>query len=530
MHDRGQDWSGQRAHCADKPGVTRRNVLAGAAAGALVSSSALEALAQAVPLHCVPPPPGIVPTPFVSPASQPVRARKSAFELSAPEVTRLKAAYAALRRLYEDRPNDPRNWYYQGVVHCWYCSGALDGIWGPEIHGGWFFLPWHRCYLYYHEQILAELINDPTFTLPYWDWDTPGRNRFPPPYLDPPDQTNPLFDAFRAVDATTLIPAQITGATTMTRVLGQATFALFGGAGEGASGQMGSLEGTPHGGVHLWTTNPTAFVPPQVNMGVLGTAAFDPVFFAHHANIDRLWQAWLDTPATPPHANPSEDVWTQQAFVFYDGRRQWSQMAVAQVVDSQASLRYRYQPPTPPGPPVAAGAAAAVAAAPTTPPRSAPARVASSAVVEVAPSGGASLTPDPHTLRVTAPAAAATRFGAMAAAPTQRAVLHIDGVEVPPDRAALVNVFLNRPDATAATPNSDPGFVGSIVLVPNTVPGGHSHRSVQRNFAFDVTDKFRAAPPAAGGELSVTLVPFQGDGTRPSTISLSYKRVYIATE
>jgi polyphenol oxidase len=525
MHDRGFDWPGQRARGADTPGLTRRDVLAGAAAGAVLTTSALEALAQAVPLHCVPPPPGIVPTPFVSPASQPVRTRKSAFELTPPEITRLKAAYAALRKLYEDRPNDPRNWYYQGVVHCWYCSGALDGIWGPEIHGGWFFLPWHRCYLYYHEQILAELINDPTFTLPYWDWDTPGRNKFPPPYLDPPDQTNPLFDTFRAINATTLIPAQLTGTATMTRVMGQATFALFGGAGEGASGQMGSLEGTPHGGVHLWTTNPTNFVPPNVNMGVLGTAAFDPVFFAHHANIDRLWQVWIDTPATPPHANPSEDVWQQQAFVFYDGHRLWSQMAVGQVVDTQGSLRYRYQAPTPPGPPVVA------AATPAGAPRSAPARVARTELVEVAASAdGTALTPDPHTVRVTPPPAATGRLGAAAAAAPgqQRIVLHIEGVEVPPDRAALVNVFLNRPDATAATPTSDPGFVGSVVLVPNTVAGGHSHRKVQRNFAFDVTDKFRGATP--GGELSVTLVPFQGDGQRPSSVSLTYKRVYIAAE
>ena len=522
--------SDQRSHAAGASGFTRRTFVAGSLAGALVTTSALEAFAQAIPLHCAPPPPGIAPTPFVAPASQPVRVRKSAFELSAPEVSQLKAAYAALRRLYEERPHDPRNWYYQGVVHCWYCSGAIDSLWGPEIHGGWFFLPWHRCYLYYHEQILAALINDPAFTLPYWDWDTPGRNRFPPPYLEPPDQTNPLFDPFRAVDASSLIPDRLTGRDTMQRVMGQSTFALFGGAGEGASGQMGSIEGTPHGGVHLWTTNPTTLVPPQINMGVLGTAAFDPVFFAHHANIDRLWQVWLDTTATPPHSNPSEDVWAQQSFVFYDGQRRWSQIAVAQVVETETSLRYRYQPPTrpapPPSPPAPVGVAAAAA------PRSAPARVATSPVLEVAaPAGGASLTPEPHTIRVTVPPTAVNTLRTTAAAPAQhRVVLHIDGVEVPPDRAALVNVFLNRPDATAVTPTSDPGFVGSIVLVPNMVAGGHAQHTVQRNFAFEVTDKISAALPAPGGELSVTLVPFQGDGTRPSTIALRYKRVYLATE
>jgi polyphenol oxidase len=198
---------------------------------------------------------------------------------------------------------------------------------------------------------------------------------------------------------------------------------------------------------------------------VLGTAAFDPVFFAHHANIDRLWQVWLDTAATPPHSNPSEDIWAQQSFVFYDGQRRWSQIAVAQVVNTEASLRYRYQPPTLPAPSLGPLAPVGVAAAA---PRSAPARVATSTVLEIAaPAGGASLTPELHTIRVTVPPTAVNTLRTMAAAPAlHRVVLHIDGVEVPSDRAALVNVFLNRPDATAATPTSNPGFVGSIVLCP----------------------------------------------------------------
>jgi hypothetical protein len=43
------------------------------------------------------------------------------------------------RNVYRD---DPRSWYNQGLVHCWYCSGALDNLNGMEIHGGWLFLAW----------------------------------------------------------------------------------------------------------------------------------------------------------------------------------------------------------------------------------------------------------------------------------------------------------------------------------------------------------------------------------------------------
>ena len=86
--------------------------------------------------------------------------------------------------------------FSQGQVHCWYCSGALDGLWGQEIQtGGWWFLPWHRAYLLFHEQILGELMGDPTFALPFWDWDTPGRNLFPfDAYGQPGDTGNPLYD------------------------------------------------------------------------------------------------------------------------------------------------------------------------------------------------------------------------------------------------------------------------------------------------------------------------------------------------
>jgi hypothetical protein len=52
---------------------------------------------------------------------------ESAFELSKPEVDRLKTAYAALRKLAVQHPDDPRGWLRQGHVHCWYCGGGTNG-------------------------------------------------------------------------------------------------------------------------------------------------------------------------------------------------------------------------------------------------------------------------------------------------------------------------------------------------------------------------------------------------------------------
>ncbi len=49
-------------------------------------------------------------------------------------------------------------------------------------------------------------------------------------------------------------------------------------------------------------------------MGDIETSARDPVFWAHHANIDRLWSVWLA--ADTNHKNPVDEIWRKQSFVF----------------------------------------------------------------------------------------------------------------------------------------------------------------------------------------------------------------------
>jgi polyphenol oxidase len=510
--------------------LTRRDFLGTGATFATGATLAWmgQAYGQGVPLNCVPPPPNAIPTPFVSVGSLPVRARKSVFELSAQEGDRLKAAYDALRQLRVDRPEDPRNWLGQGLVHCWYCSGSLDALTGPEIHGGWWFLPWHRAYLYFHERILGDLIEDPSFALPYWDWDTPQRNRFPDLYMTPNDPSNPLFDTFRAATAADRIPndpttgRDLVGPQRMAAVLGQVSFDLFGGAGEGASGQLGALEGAPHGGVHLWVTNPATLVPAQINMGVLGTAALDPVFYAHHANIDRLWEVWLAS--DPTHANPANDEWVDGQFFFYDHARQWTSISVADVVDTQASLRYLYEPPTTASPAVAV----ASPEAPSGGTRAAPVTLATERVVEFAGDDPKPLPPEPTTLRASWPGEMARAAAAAASEGGPRYILRIDGVRVPLDEAVLLRVFLNQPDATAETGPTGPHFAGDAIILPRTIAAARQtgQQSVT-NLAFDVTDQLPLV--AEGDEIAVTIVPYLGDGSAPAGISVTYRSVYIAT-
>src|SRR5580692_4266955 len=65
----------------------------------------------------------------------------------------------AIRAMLALPPTDPRNWYRYALIHTLDCP-----------HGNWWFLPWHRGYTGWFEQICRDLSGDPQFALPYWDW------------------------------------------------------------------------------------------------------------------------------------------------------------------------------------------------------------------------------------------------------------------------------------------------------------------------------------------------------------------------
>ena len=542
-------WSNPKFGIGKLKDLRRREFVTGSlAAGAALAAGATawRAWSQVtptptIPIECVPPVPFGQAGAFAA-AAGPARVRKSVFELDANEISRLKAAYAALLQITKD--NDPRGWYRQGAVHCWYCSGAADSLNGMEIHGGWWFLAWHRAYLYFHERILSSLIGDPTFALPYWDWDScsddtkdmTGRNRFPGEvYGFPNDQSpNPLFDTTRAVGPNDRIPPIYVGPKVMKAILGAKSFADFGGSGneelpvfaqnQGDPQQAGQLEAGPHGLVHLWTTDPKSFSG-LADMGMLAAAAFDPVFFAHHANIDRLWSVWAGMAG---HADPSNDRWlSQQPFYFYDQAQTWTEIFINQVIDSEKSLSYRYQPPHWPS-----GAALAEAMPAHAPTEARVAQIAElSAPLAAMSSSGQSkaLSGQPTTVQIALPEAARERVNALAAAanPSTTLVLRIDGVEIPADRGAVVQVFVNRPDVTAPAEGPEPGYVGSIVIVPSTSPRTLGLRpTITRNYSFPLS-KEEAAALSGKDNLSVTLVPVTGAG-KPGEV-FSYRQVYLAS-
>jgi polyphenol oxidase len=495
---------------------SRRELCAafGAAAAVGFGVSFRPAAAQDNPDDCAPiGADGKNPVPYKPDPSLPVRIRKSAFELSRAEVDRLKEAYAAFRQLTKQHPDDPRGWLRGSYVHCWYCGGGNNNEAGEEIHGSWYFFPWHRAYLHFHERILGKLIKDDTFAMPYWDWDSEGRQRFPSVFGDPNDAGNPLADMLRSANANSAISNQAVSVKIMNTVMNSPNNSLF----MGSQNNSGALENAPHGPVHIWTAD-TTLQAANNDMGVLATAAQDPVFFAHHGNIDRLWGVWLGL-APGMHKNFTESAWTQHSWQFYNEDAVWTQITIADVLDSVKSLRSDYAKPSAKPiwtykPRAAPAAAAAIAEnQPTAPPL-----VISNASAPIA------LATSPVTREIGLPAVEAQALSELTGSSPAQYVLYLRGIEVPKTGQAMFNVFLNLPDATSATSSESPNFAGTVTILAR-IKDSRSGQPVTTNTALDVTDVLRAAKNTE--TLSVTLVPVAAEGAAPSESHATVAQISI---
>jgi tyrosinase len=96
---------------------------------------------------------------------------------------------------------------------------------------------------------------------------------------------------------------------------------------------VGSLEGTPHGDVHMEVGGDTGW------MSGFNTAALDPIFWLHHANIDRLWEVWL---GQGDRVNPTEEGWLNKEFKVGGGALAVTHTVREVLVTTQPPLTYYY--------------------------------------------------------------------------------------------------------------------------------------------------------------------------------------------
>jgi tyrosinase len=217
--------------------------------------------------------------------------RKNVDSLTAAELQALRAAYQKAQQIMDNRGYN----YYAGLhgIPNWYCWHHEQNR-RSNVNAN-LFLPWHRAYLLYFERAMRDQAPPNTkVALPWWDW-TSARshaNGVPTAFSTATvnSQPNPLFRArIVAPSANPPInrmtrrfpgnPAQLPTTGNVNTVLNLTQFNDF-------SNQMEDI----HDFVHGWTGGNNGQV--GGDMGSLGTAAWDPIFWSHHCNIDRLWYMW----------------------------------------------------------------------------------------------------------------------------------------------------------------------------------------------------------------------------------------------
>jgi Common central domain of tyrosinase/Polyphenol oxidase middle domain len=300
--------------------------------------------------------------------------------------------YASAIAAMRNRPaTDPTSWTYQAAMHGSYTTPPAGATWNQCQHGTWYFLPWHRMYLYWFERIVRKAAiaagAPKDWALPYWNYSAGApSNQLPPafrlPQWTPPGggapQANPLH-----TDARNHNPDINGGAGLPTRVTSYAAayafvnftgtpYPGFGGPVTGFShdsGTFGGLENQPHNPVHVMVGGDATFTDCSRGwMADPNCAAQDPIFWLHHANIDRLWSNWLALGGG--RMNPNDPRWRTFDFTFWDENGTRQQMTPNDVMDTVRQLGYIYddrsspaivrarfamlrqpQPPEPPGPP-----------------------------------------------------------------------------------------------------------------------------------------------------------------------------------
>jgi polyphenol oxidase len=285
----------------------------------------------------------------------PMRTRQAAHLVDAEYTAKITKAYALMRALPD---TDPRSFNNQANLHCAYCDNHFFYPEYPnsrlEIHRNWLFLPWHRLFIYHHERILAKLLGDDTFALPFWDFDNqssqkPEGNTYPLIYRN---KDSPLFDPLRQAcsayprlvdfqDPFQFCPnktadyQRFQNAHAMyTQIVATPTLpTLFHGEpyryGDIGAVGGGTIEVKPHGSMHVWA---------NVAKATFTNSASDPIFYALHAEIDRLWKLWMKIPGGI-RTYPNDPDWLNTEFAFYDEDGKTVIAAVHHALDTKL-LRY----------------------------------------------------------------------------------------------------------------------------------------------------------------------------------------------
>jgi len=256
----------------------------------------------------------------------------------------LKFYAAAVKAMKERPPGDHTSWWYQAAIHG--SEEPPQPLYNQCVHGSWFFLPWHRMYLYYFERIVRDAVikagGPEDWALPYWNYGIDlAHASMPEPFYEPADEANSLYVQERspAMNEGGRIPQPI-GSDALSLACETYPGALPRQLGGGIAKpghrdrEAGQVERLPHGVVH-------DAVGEGGWMSFFEKAAKDPIFWLHHCNIDRIWAQWNGL-GEGSHPNPTDPGWRGQKFEFFDVDGSKVSLTVGQVLDIQNDLDYTY--------------------------------------------------------------------------------------------------------------------------------------------------------------------------------------------
>jgi tyrosinase len=230
----------------------------------------------------------------------------------------------ALAILFTLPASSPHSWQYVAGIH-----GLPSPTWC--IHGAPGFLTWHRAYLLALEEALQCLY--PDVTVPYWNWSSGPTTGVPSAcagatYVNRDGDTvpNPLY-------AGPLPPGAGASMTNRRSDIDTTSFADLATSAQAALtnddfDDFQNALNSVHGSVHVRVSG---------HMGSVAYAGFDPIFWLHHANVDRLWSIWQNShPGATP---PAEQSLSLDPFTRPDS----TAMYVGSDMESTDALGYRYR-------------------------------------------------------------------------------------------------------------------------------------------------------------------------------------------
>jgi hypothetical protein len=298
-----------------------------------------------------------------APNQAPLRVRRSIGELIRENSPIVESYRRGVDVMMQRDLTDKTSWWFQANIHDLLDDDlaklkSLAPYWRQCPHKNYHFLSWHRAYLYFYERILRKASGDPDFALPYWAYDDPQQATLPVAFVPENDEMgkdttipalsrrNPLARANRLehVDRRWIglgnVASDISAAMALDRFAtddkldAQKAFGGVRAASPRDEQASGAIEATPHNLVHKT-------IGLEGDMGETETSARDPIFWLHHANIDRLWAKWTD-PARGRIPPVDDEVWMKTKFTFVDEDGRDRVMTGEQVLDTQFQLGYRY--------------------------------------------------------------------------------------------------------------------------------------------------------------------------------------------